>query len=147
MNWGQFKYIYSICQCTIGSVVTLHIAGWNDIYDYKYFLSLNSTNAMKRFKENSNEIFTITLTLTHFWTAAQKWIKYYQGVNVELLKCLIIIREYPGKYKELTNPMVDLLTIKRFIYVTNFLQHFNLINYINMVTNIFIVEKIGAYTQ
>ena len=127
MNWDQFKCICSTCYlCAVGSVVTLLyatglVADWNNLYNCRYFLLLNSTNAVKMFKKNSNELFAFIFTLAHFWTTAQRWIKYYQGGNLELHKCQIIIREYKGKYKNLINLMI--LTMKRFICVTMFLRH------------------------
>ena len=92
-----------------------------------------------------NELLVIILILSHFWTAPEKWVKYYQGVSLELLKCEIdlIFYECTGRYKNLL-----ILIIKRFICVANcngFLTHFYLIDNSIMLNQICQVEKITAY--
>ena len=89
-------------------------------------------------------LFTIILMSSHFW---EKWVKYYQGVNLDLLKCKIeldlIFCECTGRDKKLFNLLT--LIIKRFICVTKCnksLTHFYLINDINMLNLICKVEKL-----
>ena len=90
-------------------------------------------------------LLAIMLILSHFWTASENWVKYYQGVNLELLKCEIdlIFFECPGRCKKLL-----IQIIKRFISVANcnrFLTHVYLINNSSMLNHICKVEKITGY--
>ena len=92
-------------------------------------------------------LLAIMLILSHFWTASEKWVKYYQGIHLELLKCEIdlIFFDCTGRYKKLINLLM--LTMKRFICVTKcneFLKYFYLINDINMLNHIGKVGKITA---
>ena len=92
-----------------------------------------------------NELLVTMLKLSHFWTALEKWVKYYQRVNLELLKCEIdlIFFECTGKYKKIINLLM--LITKRFICVTKcneFLRQFYLINHIGTLNH---VEKITVH--
>ena len=96
-----------------------------------------------------NQLLVIILILSHFWTASEKWVKYYQGVNLELLKCEIdlIFFECTGRYKKIINLLM--LTMKLFICVTQcneFLTHSYLINDINMLNHIGKVGKITYHS-
>ena len=81
-----------------------------------------------------NELFIIIVfTLYHFLTTLSQWIKYFPGINLELLSYIYV---HADRKKELIYLLI--LNVKCFVCVTKCnesVADFKLINYTNMLNN------------